>query len=402
MGVLDKFEGGIEDAFDKVSARVFKGTIEPAQVARRAEKQMKREKLVGSGKQYAPTLYTVLVSSKDDKRLFAFYPTMSNEIETYLMGRGADIGLTFDGRPLVRFIVDKKLKSGRFDVIAESVAAEIIEQLRIEEAKYLGLTPDIDDWPEPLEVSPAQSSLAEQSAPKAENSIDESQNSLPDTPLPVAAPAGLPQAMQDSPAVRASVNTAKPDGSLSSPYTLEPDEPAPNSGLRDALREAHSDLVEKGISISSQDDSLKNAKSTKKERAKGEALLIDHTSGQMFALYTTSMTIGRDESNEIVINDANASRKHAELRQNVLGTWKIIDLNSTNGTLVNGKAVDQMVLRENDELTIGVTILEIRGTHIPDTQVPESISRRRLAGSTGERSEKDGLQADTPLKCIND
>ena len=44
-----------------------------------------------------------------------------------------------DGSPLVRFIVDDKLKSGKFDVIAENVSASIIQQLRMEEMQRYGL-----------------------------------------------------------------------------------------------------------------------------------------------------------------------------------------------------------------------------------------------------------------------
>ncbi|MCQ5071838.1 FhaA domain-containing protein, partial [Adlercreutzia sp. DFI.6.23] len=36
--------------------------LSPVQIAKKAEKQMRREKMVGAGKQYAPTLYTVLVN----------------------------------------------------------------------------------------------------------------------------------------------------------------------------------------------------------------------------------------------------------------------------------------------------------------------------------------------------
>ena len=33
--------------------------------------------MVGAGKQYAPTLYTVLVNPQDDQRLFGYYPTLA-------------------------------------------------------------------------------------------------------------------------------------------------------------------------------------------------------------------------------------------------------------------------------------------------------------------------------------
>ena len=95
--------------------------------------------MVGAGKQYAPTLYTVLVNPDDDRRLFGYYPTLAGETETYLAAKASEQGLMMDGQPLVRFIVDEGLKHGKFDVIAEAVAAPIIAQLRNEEMQRYGL-----------------------------------------------------------------------------------------------------------------------------------------------------------------------------------------------------------------------------------------------------------------------
>ncbi|MGI6218185.1 MAG: DUF3662 domain-containing protein, partial [Coriobacteriales bacterium] len=139
MGIFSKFEGKVDDAFDGMASSVFKSPIEPTQIAKRCEKQMIRNKLVGKGVQYAPTLYTVLVNNEDDQRLFGFYPTMAGELETYLVGAAGDAGLTLECRPLVRFIADDGLKSGKFDVIAEVVTSNIISDLREEEAEYYGL-----------------------------------------------------------------------------------------------------------------------------------------------------------------------------------------------------------------------------------------------------------------------
>ena len=133
MGIFSKFEGKMEDTFEGTADKMFDAPISPVQIAKKAEKQMRREKMVGAGKQYAPTLYTVLVNPDDDRRLFGYYPTLAGETETYLAAKASEQGLTMDGQPLVRFIVDEGLKHGKFDVIAEAVAAPIISQLRNEE-----------------------------------------------------------------------------------------------------------------------------------------------------------------------------------------------------------------------------------------------------------------------------
>ena len=139
MGFLSRFEGKMEDTFEGAADRMANAPISPVQIAKKAEKQMKREKMVGAGKQYAPTLYTVLVNPDDDQRLFGYYPTLAGETETYLAAKASEQGLVMDGQPLVRFIVDEGLKHGKFDVIAEAVAAPIIAQLRDEEMQRYGL-----------------------------------------------------------------------------------------------------------------------------------------------------------------------------------------------------------------------------------------------------------------------
>lgn len=142
MGLLSRFEDGLENVMEGAAGAVFKAPVEPAQIAKQAEKAMRREKLIGAGHQYAPTLYNVLLAPEDDQRLAGFYPTMAAEIETFLMGQADENGLDLVCRPLVRFIVDETLKQGRFEVVAENVAAEIVQQLREEEMELYGIAPN--------------------------------------------------------------------------------------------------------------------------------------------------------------------------------------------------------------------------------------------------------------------
>ncbi|MBQ9690687.1 MAG: DUF3662 domain-containing protein, partial [Eggerthellaceae bacterium] len=89
MGFFSKFESKIEDAFENTADKMFDSAITPIQIVRKAEKQMQRSKMLAAGKEYAPTLYTVLVNTEDDKRLFGFYPTLSGEVETRLKATAA-------------------------------------------------------------------------------------------------------------------------------------------------------------------------------------------------------------------------------------------------------------------------------------------------------------------------
>jgi pSer/pThr/pTyr-binding forkhead associated (FHA) protein len=60
------------------------------------------------------------------------------------------------------------------------------------------------------------------------------------------------------------------------------------------------------------------------------------TPGKVFPLESSDLTIGRDTTNDIVINDAEVSRKHARLFLQG-GGFVLEDLGSTNGTFVNGQ-----------------------------------------------------------------
>ena len=139
MGLFSKFENKVEDTVEGAAERMGGAPLSPVQIAKKAEKQMRREKMAGAGKQYAPTLYTVLVNEVDDQRLFGYYPTLAGETETYLSAKAAEHGYVMDGQPLVRFIADEGLKRGKFEVIAELVAAPIVAQLRQEEMERYGI-----------------------------------------------------------------------------------------------------------------------------------------------------------------------------------------------------------------------------------------------------------------------
>ena len=74
-----------------------------------------------------------------------------------------------------------------------------------------------------------------------------------------------------------------------------------------------------------------------------------------------ALRIGRDPTNEIVVDDLLASRHHAEIRPDAAGRWVITDLGSHNGTHVNGRAVRQAVLSELDVVGIGQAMFRVSG-----------------------------------------
>jgi hypothetical protein len=79
--------------------------------------------------------------------------------------------------------------------------------------------------------------------------------------------------------------------------------------------------------------------------------------GSRIPLGTSAVTIGRLPECEVVLTDANASRRHVEIRPATDGGggYVVIDLGSTNGTKVNGIAIHSHRLQHGDDITIGAT-----------------------------------------------
>src|SRR4029077_19782156 len=71
------------------------------------------------------------------------------------------------------------------------------------------------------------------------------------------------------------------------------------------------------------------------------------------------MTMGRLAECEVVLNDAGASRRHAQIRTTG-GVSTLTDLGSTNGTKVNGREVQSAALEDGDTITVGSTQIDYR------------------------------------------
>ncbi|HEX6510398.1 MAG TPA: FHA domain-containing protein [Chloroflexota bacterium] len=95
------------------------------------------------------------------------------------------------------------------------------------------------------------------------------------------------------------------------------------------------------------------------ERAPGDLLVMEAgetgmEAGERLPLLSTT-TIGRDDGNDIVLDDTFISAQHANITWNGNG-WVLQDLGSTNGTRLNGKEVQRAVaVKPGDIVEFGET-----------------------------------------------
>jgi hypothetical protein len=76
--------------------------------------------------------------------------------------------------------------------------------------------------------------------------------------------------------------------------------------------------------------------------------------GRRQEVTTPRVVLGRSRSCDIRLPDVNVSRRHAEVRQEGATYW-IVDLDSMNGTVVNGRPVERERLQDGDTITLGST-----------------------------------------------
>jgi pSer/pThr/pTyr-binding forkhead associated (FHA) protein len=71
------------------------------------------------------------------------------------------------------------------------------------------------------------------------------------------------------------------------------------------------------------------------------------------------ITIGRASDNDVIVDDAQVSRHHCQLKLQH-GAYSFADLGSRNGSLVNGQPVTEIALGPGDVIRIGGTVIDFQ------------------------------------------
>ena len=114
-------------------------------------------------------------------------------------------------------------------------------------------------------------------------------------------------------------------------------------------------------------------------------------------LEQTRLTIGRKAHNDIQIDNLAISGEHAAV-VTILNDSFLEDLNSTNGTLVNGQPIKKHVLRNNDIIELGKYSLKyVADTNLPvEVDLARSMTASRSSTDSAIRSEDLRIEEDAP------
>jgi len=243
VGVLQRFEGRLDQLVNGAFARAFRSEVQPVEVAAALQRELDDQAAVVSREStMAPNVFTVELGANDHERLAPYAQALNAEFAAMVTEHAQAQGYTLIGPVEVTMVRVADLGTGLFRVSSASQAGVVAQpQVR-----------------QPLIAEPA-----------------------------------------------------------ASPQPASPPVPAPAANAR---------------------------------------LVINDTG---FPLTASVVTIGRGSDAGIRIDDPGISRHHAEIRYSESG-FSIIDLASTNGTLVAGERIGERALADGDEIRMGSTLMVFR------------------------------------------
>ncbi|WP_370110039.1 FHA domain-containing protein [Streptacidiphilus sp. MAP12-33] len=109
-----------------------------------------------------------------------------------------------------------------------------------------------------------------------------------------------------------------------------------------------------------------------------------------------TLRIGRGLDNDLVVSDLSVSRHHAELRQLADGRYEIVDLESHNGTYLNGQPISRQILSAQDIVGVGHSTFRLVGDRLEEfVDTGEvSFSARHLTVEVEHKGQKKILLND--------
>ncbi len=297
MSFLRNLESKIANLVEGSFSRAFSSEVRPIEIARKLAREMEEHKSSSVSRTYVPNEYRVYLSPRDRERLSEYEDALTAELAGYLLEHARRERFALPSRPVIEFYTDDRLRLGEFGI-----------QTRVTqpEGEQAGMAPA------GLEHGLGGEEYRDPARPRS---------AVPPAaaPPPVAAPQELPQ---DRPL----------------PPREVPAGPVPGAGRTMVYSSA--ERVAEPLRESA--------------RPRTAIMVIE---GRRMVVGERGATLGRSRQCEVVVDDPNVSRRHAELRPRG-GSWVLTDLGSTNGSRVNGRDLEgPTVVKPGDEVELGTTVM---------------------------------------------
>jgi hypothetical protein len=298
VGVLDRFEKGIERAVNGAFAKAFRSEVQPVEIASALRRECDdRSSIVGRDRTIAPNSFVVDLGPADYERLGEWKDALGDELTAVVHDHARQQRYAFVGPVTVDFEQADDLDTGVFRVRSATSRPSGEPQYRPAppDAGYAAPAPGYGG---PFAGQPPASGYAGAGAPGGYQ-------------------AGRYQA----------------DGYQADGHQADGHQAGPDQGGYPAADEG--DYPGSGWSGG--------------DAGAGATLDID---GQRHQLTKPVTVLGRALDADVVLDDPGVSRRHAEVHL-IDGRARVIDLGSTNGTFVDGERVHAQDLTDGSTITVG-------------------------------------------------
>jgi len=332
-------ESFLERILERPAARLFHAHPQPVHLERRIERAMTAHKMVRGGHTYVPSRYRIVLHPDDLVALREATDELPDDLADAILARARSQGYWLVARPEVLLIPSARIAQGDLEVDAEPLDPSLVS------SAAAGLRPVGLEGPRPprppipgtgVVADPPPDALPELVAVGSQE--DEPPLGIPWIPLEASLPpADGPVAGTTGP-LPAGASEAPPMG-VPIAHTSRPVARVPAvapTPLAPVVEPVVEPVLRAVIEVQAPD---------------GASRTLDLDGG--------TMRVGRGMDNEIVILDERASRHHGRFTARH-GVLVYTDLDSTNGSLVNGMRVRDVALGVGDVVRVGRTTLTIR------------------------------------------
>lgn len=307
MGVLDRFEKGIERAVSGAFAKAFRSEVQPVEIASALRRECDdRSSIVGRNRTIAPNSFVVELGPGDFERLGEWKDALGDELTAVVHDHARQQRYAFVGPVTVTFEQADDLDTGVFRVRSSTSRPSGAQQHR--------------------SGAPGRRQAQRGAPPVGGPHVGQP------PPEGYAGPSGYPDAGQH-PAIH------QPEPPSASGYGQEARPPGAYAGGYPA---GGAEADRYPASPWSASDPAATS---------GAALDVD---GQRHRLTKPVTVLGRGLDADVVLDDPGVSRRHAEVHL-INGRARVIDLGSTNGTFVDGERVHAGDLTDGSAITVGRT-----------------------------------------------
>jgi hypothetical protein len=312
MGILRRIESRLERTFEGGFGRTFKSNVQPVELARKLAKEMDDNRTISVSQVYVPNIYSIYLSPADRQQFATFEASLRTELAGYLTQHAKRQAYSLPGRIRVVIETADELELGLFGI---AVATE-------EEPRFPDMPPHSERAVETPEVGVLPPEFLADDDPIVNRAVE-----IPEAPAAEAPPVVPP--VVPLPVVLPEPSASEPEDAGEEPAA------ASETALISAREARAADLAREEYVLS--------------------------WDGGRYVIERRAVVLGRSRDCDIVLDDRSVSRRHAELVRHGDG-FLLRDLDSTNGSSVNGKRIREAAVEPGDAITVGTVALTFEQT----------------------------------------